>query len=257
MITETAPSQTEAAETCPDKGPLYMFLAYLDDSGSDKSAAFQVMTAVLIPDGFFHAAQSRIIGGLAAYIPEDKAEEFWQKFEEFKGCELFGGYGPFDGIEQSVRDGIIEYLLDLLVEFKLPIVYGAIEKEKMREQIWGTANPVDVCFRLCMDGIVEQMKCELNGGFALLIADQSTKDWKPMRESFREFRRRMARPGREPFPTPYVHDDMYFGDSKFSIGIQLADLCGFFIAKHLQNDARGEGFYNLIKDRIVYSRVEP
>lgn len=234
-----------------------MFLAYLDDSGSDRGASFQVMTAVLIPDGFFHAAQSRIIGGLAAYIPEDKAEEFWQKFEEFKGWELFGGYGPFDGIDPAIRDGIIEYLLNLLSDFDLPIVYGAVEKEKMRQQAWASANPADVCFRFCMDGIAEQMKRELNGGFALLIADNSTKDWKAMRESFRDFRRRMGRAGREPFPTPYIHDDMYFGDSKYSIGIQLADLCGFFIAKHLQSDARGEGFYNLIKDRIVYSRVAP
>ncbi|HVZ83650.1 MAG TPA: DUF3800 domain-containing protein [Terracidiphilus sp.] len=234
-----------------------MFLAYLDDTGSDRESPFQVMTAVLVPDGFFHAAQSRIVGGLAAYIPEDKAEEFWQKFDEFKGWQLFGGYGPFEGIEQAVRDGIIEYLLELMNDFRLPIVYGAVDREKMRAQIWGTANPVDVCFRLCMDGIVGQMKGELTDGFALLIADNSTKDWKNMRDSFREFRSRMARPGREPFPTPYIHDDMYFGDSKFSIGIQLADLCGYFIAKHLEGNARAEGFYGLIKDRIVYSRVEP
>ena len=256
MITEAEASPIQVAETRPE-GPLYMFLAYLDDSGSDKGSPFQVMTAVLIPDGFFHAAQSRIVGGLAAYIPEDKAEGFWEKFEEFKGCQLFGGYGPFDGIDQSVRFGIIEYLLDLLGDFRLPVLYGSVHKDKMREKVWGTANPVDVCFRICLDGIVEEMKRELNGGFALLIADNSTKDVKDMRESFRDFRRRMGRPGREPFPTPYIHDDMYFVDSKYSIGIQLADLCGYFIAKHLQEDARGEGFYNLIKDRIVYSRVEP
>jgi hypothetical protein len=55
----------------------------------------------------------------------------------------------------------------------------------------------------------------------------------------------------------HLHDDMYFGSSKDSIGVQLADLCGYFIAKHLEGDAAGEGFYDIIKDRIVYSKLEP
>ncbi len=40
----------------------------------------------------------------------------------------------------------------------------------------------------------------------------------------------------------YVHDDMYFGSSKDSVGIQLADLCGYFIAKHLEGDVSIDGF---------------
>jgi Protein of unknown function (DUF3800) len=55
----------------------------------------------------------------------------------------------------------------------------------------------------------------------------------------------------------YFHDDMYFGDSKYSIGIQLADLCAFFIAKHLEKKPEAEGFYGLISSQIVFSKAHP
>ena len=234
-----------------------MFLAYMDDSGTaGKRQAFQVMTAVIIPHEFFHAVESRSVGGLSVYIPEDKAEAFWEKFDEFKGWQLYGGYGPFDGIDQSVRFGIIEYMLDLVKEFDMSIVYGAVQKQNFG--VHASANPLDVSFRVCMEGIAARVKAEPSGNdFALLVVDYSNKDSRIIRQSFYDFRRGMRREGMEPFPTSYLHDDMYFGDSKYSIGIQLADLCGYFIAKHLQGDPGGEGFYEMIKDRIVYSRVEP
>ena len=50
---------------------------------------------------------------------------------------------------------------------------------------------------------------------------------------------------------------MYFGDSKFSLGIQLADLCAFFIAKHLEKNTAAEGFYQMIADKIVFSKTYP
>lgn len=234
-----------------------MFLAYMDDSGSSgKRQSFQVMTAVIIPHEFFHAIESRSIGGLSAYIPEDRAEDFWEKFDEFKGWQLFGGYGPFDGIDQRTRYGLIEYMLELVTEFRMSIVYGAVQKHKFG--VNASANPLDVSFRVCMEGIAARVKQEATSeDYALLVVDFSNKDSKILHRSFHDFRRGMRREGMEPFPAAYLHDDMYFGDSRYSIGIQLADLCGYFIVKHLQGDPAGEGFYNLIKDRIVYSRVEP
>jgi len=58
---------------------------------------------------------------------------------------------------------------------------------------------------------------------------------------------------------PYLHDDMYFGDSRFSVGIQLADLCGYVIAKHLANDPDPDlqRFYAFIEPQVIYSRIEP
>jgi len=55
----------------------------------------------------------------------------------------------------------------------------------------------------------------------------------------------------------HFHDDMYFGDSRFSIGIQLADLCAYFIARHLEGDLEIQGFYEMVSPHIVFSQVHP
>jgi hypothetical protein len=56
----------------------------------------------------------------------------------------------------------------------------------------------------------------------------------------------------------YIHDEMYFGNSKESVGVQLADLACYFIRKHLGNeDSAAEGFYNVFQDQIVYGKVDP
>ncbi|MGA2351540.1 MAG: hypothetical protein ABSF70_13975 [Terracidiphilus sp.] len=69
-----------------------MFLAYMDDYGTgDERQRFQVLTAVIIQDRWFYGTAALSVGVLSSCIPENKAEEFWDKFEEFKGHELFWG----------------------------------------------------------------------------------------------------------------------------------------------------------------------
>jgi hypothetical protein len=55
----------------------------------------------------------------------------------------------------------------------------------------------------------------------------------------------------------HFHDDMYFGDSRYSIGIQLADLCAYFLARHLEGDLEIQGFYEMVSPHIVFSQVHP
>ncbi len=50
---------------------------------------------------------------------------------------------------------------------------------------------------------------------------------------------------------------MYFGSSKNSVGLQLADVCVYFIARHLAGKPDSEGFYDTIKDQIAFSEVYP
>jgi len=234
----------------------HVYLAYIDDSGTgDKGKPFQLMTAVVIDDSFFRMAEIFSVGSLHAHIPEDKAEAFWGKFEEFKGWELFGGYGPFDGIDQEIRFSIIKSLLSTIRECKLPVIFGALEKGKLKRSVYGSVLPLDVCFRTCIEGIDRFMTQGGSNSFALLIADESNKEKTTLRESFFEYRQRM-RPAKDT-PFPNFHDDMYFGDSKYSVGLQLADVCGYVISKRLQKDIAVDGFLDIIDSQIMFSRIEP
>jgi hypothetical protein len=236
-----------------------MYLAYLDDSGTrQKDRAFQVMSAVIIDDAAFSSVEILMRLTIERWIPEDKIEDFIAKFTEFHVWELFGGYGPFEGIDQEARSKIIEFILQLIPEHTLKVVYGAVDKQKLHKQVYASANPVDICLRICANGIESWMAKNANTTLALLIADDCSKDKAVMKQSFRQLRNPIRPPKFSPGQLWHVHDEMYFGDSKDSIGLQLADSHSYFISKRLEkDDPQTSGFYDLIKDHIAYSSIEP
>jgi hypothetical protein len=247
----------------------FVFLAYIDDSGTrDKRRKFQLMTSVIIPDGAFRSLEQFAAGSIAAYIPDDKADKFREQFREFKGFELFGGYGPFDGIGKDTRFKIIELLLSMIRTHSFALIFGAVDKAEWEKQksksgekfIYGASTVDDICFRACLKGVGEFVERNWPSTFALTIADDSTdKDIKnSMRSAFYSYRERV-KPEKWFTPVPFLHDDMYFGDSRYSIGIQLADLCGYIISRHLENDSDPDiqRFYGIIERHVMYSRMEP
>jgi hypothetical protein len=234
----------------------FVFLSYVDDSGrfDKKKNTFQVLAAVMVHDKLHWHVEVNA----AFAIPEDKSEAF----EEFHAWELYGGYGVFDGMPRERRYEVIEDLLSLIAALEIPVVYGAVDVRKLQQKSYGSAMPIDVAFRICLTAINNYIR-ESKGGLgqepALLILDNSKEKDRNnrLRQSFRELRRPMRPPDFDP-GLEHIHDDMYFGDSKDSVGIQLADLSSYFIGKHLEGgDADAERFYEIIEPRIVYSKVAP
>ena len=230
-----------------------MYLAYLDDSGiRTKNTSFHVLSAVLIEDSIYQMLEIEVADCIENLIPEDRIDQF----EEFHATELFNGRGQFDGIEQEKRVAAITRLLELIPFHKLPIVYCAVDDQKLRASIYGSASPLDICFRICAKGIHDWTTKNAAKETVLLIADQGDKaNMASFRNSFRDLRKRMGPPEWDT-GLFQLHDAIYFGDSRDSVGIRLADSCSYFIAKHLEQSAAAEGFYNIIKDQLVYSRVE-
>lgn len=247
-----------------------MYLAYLDDSDTkDKTAKWQVMAAVMLPDYVFNVSELMLSFVIQTVIPEEKLDNF----EEFHASELFGGYGVFEGIDQQKRHSAIDSLLEVIISANMHIAYGAVDLDFLRAQDYRSASPQDMAFRSCVKGIQNWLsdqgmqnfqKADLASGeawespIALLIADNGDKkDSAEMQRSFREIRKRLKHPHNFGGGSAHFIDDMYFGDSKFSLGIQLADLCAFLIAKHLEKRADAEGFYQKIADKIVFSKTYP
>jgi len=236
-----------------------MFLGYMDDSKrfDKKKESFEVLSVVLVHDKLFHQIESLVGLCVEGLVPEEKLH----KFEEFHACELYGGYGVFDGIDQELRFATIRQLLLMLKDYKIPVIYGAVNVPQFERQPYGSALPIDVAFRLCIPAISDLMQKERQERsleYALLIADDTDKDKRTsIKKSFRQLRRQL-RPPNWDAGIWYLHDDMYFGSSKDSIGIQLADLCSYFIAKHLEKtDENAEVFYQMFRENIVFSKVEP
>jgi hypothetical protein len=259
----------------------FVHLAYLDDSNiKRKKPKWQVMSGVIIEDKIFKLTEVGV-----AIVPELlMPAERMSQFEEFHACELYGGHGVFDGIDQDLRFEAIERLLATIKFAEIPIVYGAVDLTRLHSEFYASADPADICFRICLEGIdfwaeedinsklhaklgdnIENYKLEnvtphvVNGlleELVIVIVDECDKKVRDtLQQSYRGLRppRNVARDK----PFSHFHDDMYFGDSRYSIGIQLADLCSYFIARHLDGDNETESFYEMIHPHIVYSKIRP
>lgn len=239
----------------------FMFLSYLDDTARaiKKVPTYQILSTVLIHESLFEHLETYVGLVVRDSIPKEKQEAF----KEFHACELYGGYGIFEGIEQDKRFEAVTSLLKPFAKFNIPVLYGAVDLKRLRQQPYASASPIDIAFRRCLTGISEFMLKQETPApgpvpkIALLIADDGDPKVKAaLRTSFRQLRG-FFRPPNFDAGLPHIHDDMYFGSSQDSIGLQLADLCSYFVGKHLENDQAAEGFYEMFKDQIVYSRLDP
>lgn len=258
-----------------------MHLAYLDDSDTrQKPSKWQVMSGVIIEDKKFKLTETGVAIVPELLMPADKLPQF----EEFHACELYGGYGIFEAIDQDVRFEAIRRLLATIEMAELSVVYGAIDLARLQHEIYASADPLDISFRICVEGIQEWGVQDINNRITaklgediqnytlermtphvvdgileelvILIVDECDK--KPKETLQRSYR--ALRPSRilaKDKPFSHLHDDMYFGDSRYSIGIQLADLCSYFIARHLTGDTETKSFYEMIHPHIVHSQIHP
>jgi hypothetical protein len=255
-----------------------MHLAYLDDSDTRaKVRKWQVMCGAIIEDKAFKLIEAGMSGIPQELIPSDRLEGF----EEFHACELYGGYGVFEGIEQKARFDAITRLLGIINALDVIIVYGAVDLDKLKTELVASADPMDICFRICLEGLNKwnddsrqiEINKELKGDWSdsekvhravydrimhdLIIVILDDCDNKIKANLTRTFRNVRPSSLKGNYDIHCLHDDLYFGDSRFSIGIQVADLCSYFIARHLDGDIEVGGFFKMIQGKIAYGRHYP
>jgi hypothetical protein len=255
-------------------------LAYLDDSDTrQKRHKWQVMAGVVMEDRSFKLAE---IGMSVAQDHLGLSPEQLENFQEFHACELYGGYGFFEKVEQERRFDALSGLLAIIKMLDLGIVYGAVNLEELKKTLYSSADPLDICFRICIKGIASWTEDKTNkqviakmgddysiesmtplvlesiySDLTMLVLDECSdkKQRETLHRSFREIRSQ-RKPGDSSMLTS-LHDDMYFGDSRYSLGIQIADACSYFIARHLDGDEETESFYNIIAPHIVRFETYP
>jgi hypothetical protein len=233
-------------------------LAYLDDSGSDGPNPIAVFGGVVIEDTIFHELEMRLGLVVERLIPDV------DNFEEFHATQLFGGFGVFQNVDENRRHAAILLLLDTLQSYKLPYIYSAVDKKALSNSIFRSASPIDVAFTMCAlsieDWVYERRPEEGKNPLCLLITDDtSDKALKEaLKKSFRAMRKRLHQSDVEMKYNRLwcVHDDMFFGDSKDSVGIQIADVCNYFMMRKLRGEDDGI-FFDMLKPHAVCAKPEP
>lgn len=252
---------------------IFVNLAYIDDSDTkNKRRKWQVMAGVIIHDASFHWAESSMERVRDELVPPEKLD----KFEEFHASELYGGYGVFEGIPDDKRMDAITKLLRLLDAHEMSIVYGAVNIAELPFHFYASADPMDIAFRICLEGVDRWItgRTDIN---VLRLSDGSKESFERLKHGLGNMANAMSRDmvivivdecspkTRDMLHTSYrafryspnFHDDMYFGDSRYSMGIQLADLCAYFIGRHLEGDTETKPFYDMVSPHITFSLQQP
>jgi hypothetical protein len=246
---------------------LFVHLAYLDESGTDGHSPIVMFGALVVPVGKFGHLAGLHSAAIQQILPIDRIDEF----KEFHACELYKGTGIFEGVDQKKRYTAIQVLLAAVQMDKLPFVYASVDRKKYLNSPFGTGKPLHAAFHMCLLGIEDwatanhpnysggkSKTVDWNDMYLCILDDCENKDLKAeFRKTYRTLR------SKHPFVPPHenrlwhAHDDMFFADSKDCLGIQIADLCSYFVRRHLAGDAEEDGFYNVIAGQAICAKPEP
>ncbi len=194
---------------------------------------------------------------------------------EFKGRKLFGALR--NGRQRAQADRLLRGVLQTIPDNSLFVFYGACDRAGMRaaELIAPDAtpwSPQEVAFHICMDLVDKLIVTAFPNERVLWISDKSGYEAanRSRLRDLGEFTqvdklphvpedmidRLMGDPTVRPHQTPII-DPIYFGDSKESRGLQLADVCCSVITNRFRGQAIAEDYYSIIRGGIVADGIAP
>lgn len=249
-------------------------VVYSDESGvGAKDELLTVVTAILVNmDEQWHLIEptfSKIRNGLPDNLLEGG--------RAVKGRILYGALRKNIPESPLARDALAS-ILALPANLKIPIYYGAVEREgfaKFHSRV-RTADheqrmtEYDVAFEQCLACVDNTVSALLPGERLLWIADRSDKQREPstkttlemyrmLRQKHRLSRRVAAQQNDAPLIPDHaicIADTIYFGNSKESVALQLADVCCSTITSHLlatwyRHKPIANEFYEIIRLQIM------
>jgi hypothetical protein len=236
-----------------------MHIAYLDDSGTSTDTRYQIVAGVILKDSDFSPLEGCLGYIIAEDVPENLKEDF-----EFHAHDLFQGSGAFKDLKpESKRLKIFSNAVEMITALEIPIIYGAIDRDRARTVYWGSAHPISIGFRICAaafeEWIVRQNNDSPGADLGLMVFDATTDKEliKTIRGAFRDYRPLVRSVDMERGQLRHIHDDLYFGDSASSCGIQAADICAFLINRHLSGRLDTEPLFRQLEPLIVSAQTVP
>ena len=244
-----------------------MHLAYLDETGTDGHSPIAMFGALIVPHGSFGHLEQLYSTAIQQILPLDKIEEF----SEFHASQLYEGKGPFEGIDEEKRIRAIRVLLAALRMEEVPFVYAAVDRKKFSQSPFCWGKPLHLAFHMCLLGVEDWATAnhpnphpqtgkllDWKDTCLYVLDDCDDKQLKDQcRKSYRALRLK------NPFAAPagnrlwHAHDDMFFGDSKDCLGIQISDLCNYFVRRHLAGEPEPYNFYAVFCKQVICAKPEP
>ena len=244
-----------------------MHLAYLDETGTDGHSPVVMVGALIVPVGRFGHLSQLYSTAIQQILPVDKMAEFG----EFHASDLYLGNGAFAGIDEKKRFTAIQVLLAAVQMDKLPFVYAAADRKKFESSPFGSGKPLLSAFHMCLLGIEDWALAnhpdQFSDGRRLIdwkdtyLCIQDDCDDKQLKVQFRKAYRALR--AKDPFVPPHqnrlwhAHDDMFFADSKDCLGVQMADLCNYFVRHRIVGSPDPQNFYQMFSGQVICAKPKP
>lgn len=236
-----------------------MYLIYLDEAGNtgenldDPAQPIHVMAAAIIRDTDWKNLEKHHDGfcnkACTKYGPKPT------RFEVHAG-EIFQGDGIFRSWSPSDRAELLKDSLDTFTSHNIPIIYGAIHKQRLKAQYSDPFAPHGLAFMLCVERIEGWFRANAKDEIGMLICDE-TKVKSEFKKSLRQYQKFGIPLGIKNLKLDHIIDTIHFADSHESYGIQLADTANYFIKRYLEGKKNAKDYYGLIWTKIWGSKVFP
>jgi Protein of unknown function (DUF3800) len=220
-------------------------LIYSDESGVGdvRVEPITVVAAIMInADTQWKLIEAEVMAILDLLPPHKRGDEF-------KGSRLFGQ------LSKGNNELILRRFLSLIPQFDIPVSVGAVHREGWRRHCGETNNSVaidriqDIAFLLSAVTAEHVMSDICSNEMALWIADETRKKT-GIKEVLQLFQRRQLLPNNERTQLNHIVDTAYFGDSKESRALQLADACAYFVKQHHMSNQSAERFFQIIAPHV-------
>jgi hypothetical protein len=234
-----------------------VYLAYSDESGTgdERQEPFVLVAALVIhPDSQWEKVSAEIERLVSEHVPLDKQATF-----EFHAHDLFGQ------LHRPSHKALLEGICRIPFKFHVPIYTGLVHRDGMRILInHDRSEPVGkkellrlaqgMAFYLCAQRVETAFCSFIPTERVLWIADRTDANV-AMKELLKLGQLKAVMPD---FPTTkldHVIDTIYFGDSRESRALQLADVCNYVIRRHLVGKANAAHYYRLIESQLTLSPI--
>lgn len=256
-----------------------MFLTYLDDGGK---GTVKVFGGIVVDASEFKTLEVMSGVVVAELVPPSRRTDF-----EFHASDLFLGTGSFAGIAEEDRHKALLNLISVPQLVRATYIYTAVDTQRLQKGPVRSAQWIDLGFFMVALGVdlmlrergIATMKAwmesdrttpmpyEANRPLNLMIIDEPEQDKQRhlIRATFRELRgivTRVIQPTEQPISASGVSysftnrivssvDDVFFGSSSDSIGLQIADACNWVMWRHLADNIEDKFFNQLMLSGLV------
>jgi hypothetical protein len=230
----------------------------MDEAGNtgedldDPNQPIHVMAGVIIHDVNWLAVESHY---------KDFCEKACKKYPpnpkfELHAGEIWQGEGVYRSWSKDDRAELLRDALNTFTSHEIPIIYGAIDKQKLKAKYHDPFAPHGLAFMLCAERIERWFKANARDEIGMLICDE-TKVKSDFKKSLKQYQEFGIPLGLRNEKLEHIVDTIHFADSHESYGIQLADTANYFIKREAQDKANSKPYYKLLEPKVWDGRMFP